>query len=255
MKKLVTYSCLLMLMVASLASSAQRRERAEYDPMAKPNIVKLNLTSLAFKNISLQYERVLGKKISVACGVRYMPKGALPLTTSLDGLASSDSTNFSDWKASSFSICPEFRFYPRRAGKGFYLAPYLRFRSSSLDLPVDYTDDFGVRQNMTATGNFTSYMGGFMIGSQFNLGPMVTLDWYIIGIQYGITKGNLDFTTTKAMSANDQADIRASFEDIRDASSAFNNITYSISSNKASLGGRFGMIGFRGFGLNLGFKF
>ncbi|HPI55163.1 MAG TPA: hypothetical protein PLU10_10750, partial [Chitinophagaceae bacterium] len=100
MKKLVTYSCLLMLMVASLASSAQRRERAEYDPMAKPNIVKLNLTSLAFKNISLQYERVLGKKISVACGVRYMPKGALPLTTSVDGCASSASSHLSYWEAS-----------------------------------------------------------------------------------------------------------------------------------------------------------
>ena len=33
------------------------------------NIVKINLGSIAVKNIALQYERAVGKKISVAMGV------------------------------------------------------------------------------------------------------------------------------------------------------------------------------------------
>ena len=42
------------------------------------NIVKINLFALALKNISVQYERAVSKKIAVAATVRFMPKGSLP---------------------------------------------------------------------------------------------------------------------------------------------------------------------------------
>jgi hypothetical protein len=35
----------------------------------------------------------------------------------------------------------------------------------------------------------------------------------------------------------------------------FNDITYSTNPNGGTIGGKYGMLGFRGFGLNLGFKF
>jgi hypothetical protein len=251
--------CVLLMTSLSLQIFAQRREGglngSDYDPMEKPNIVKLNISSLAFKNIALQYERILGDKISIACGLRYMPKGSLPLTNSLDQLAEADSTEFSSLKTSSFAITPEFRFYPKHAGKGFYLAPYLRYRNINMDLPVDYIDDNNKPQNVTATGKFNSFIGGLMIGSQFNLGPMVTLDWFIIGLQYGVTKGDLAFTTTQAMSLSDQADIKSTFEDIKSSASAFNDISYTITPNSGTLSANLGLLGFRGFGLNIGFKF
>jgi len=234
---------------------AQERGGSDYDPMEKPNIVKINLISLVYKNISLQYERVLGEKISVAIGLRYMPKSSLVFTNTIDQLASADSTNLSDWKASSYAITPEFRFYPKHAGKGFYLAPYLRYRNVGLDLPVDYRDDNGVQQNVSVTGNLSSLIGGLMIGSQFNLGKMITLDWYIFGLQYGVSNGKLDIATSKPLSANDQADIRSSLADLKAASNSFNDINYVVTSSGGSISGKFGALGFRGFGLNLGFKF
>jgi len=249
--------CLALLLIAALSTTmnAQRRERSEYDPMEKPNIVKINLTSLFYKNISLQYERILGEKISVALGLRFMPKGSLVFTNTIDQLASADSTSLSDWKASSYAITPEFRFYPKHAGKGFYIAPYIRYRNISLDLPVDYRDDNNAQQHVSVTGNLSSLIGGLMLGSQFNLGKMVTLDWYIFGLQYGISNGKLDIATSKPLSANDQADIRSSLADLKSASSSFNDINYVVTSNGGSISGKFGALGFRGFGLNLGFKF
>lgn len=261
MRKLVNMSIAIMILLGSqLHMNAQGRAGregggSEYDPMAKPNIVKLNLTSLAFKNISLQYERILGNKISVACNVRLMPKTSLVFSNTIDNASGSDSVNLGDWKAGSLSFAPEFRFYPKHAGKGFYLAPYFRYRNMNVDLPVNYVDDNNKQQNVTATGKFNTYIGGLMIGSQFNLGPMVTLDWYIIGIQYGVTNGDITLKTTQTLSANDQADIKSTFQDIKDASNAFNDITYSTNPNGGTIGGKYGMLGFRGFGLNLGFKF
>ncbi len=258
MKRKLLFACLLLATQATNVF-AQGKGNSDYDPMEKPNIVKLNISSLAYKNISLQYERVMGEKISVACGVRFMPKGSVPFTNTLDNAYStsgdSSNVNLSAWKAGSFAITPEFRFYPKHAGKGFYLAPYLRYRNVSVDLPVSYVDDNGASQLVTANGKFSTFMGGLMIGSQFNFGKMVTLDWYIIGVQYGVTKANLDIKSSQTLSANDQADIRADLQDLKDASNNFNDISFVVGANGGSISGKFGAIGFRGFGLNLGFKF
>ncbi len=258
MKKKLLFAALLVAAQATHVL-AQKNGGSDYDPMAKPNIVKINLTSLAYKNIALQYERILGDKISVACGVRFMPKGSLAFTNTIDNLAnsgsSSDSVKLSDWKAGSLAITPEFRFYPKHAGKGFYLAPYLRYRTISLDLPVNYTDGNGAQQSLSANGNITSFMGGLMIGSQFNLGKMVTLDWFILGLQYGSSNIKLDIKTTQTMSAADQNDVRDNLEEIKDLSKKFDDINYSVNANGGNIDGKLSSIGIRGFGLNLGFKF
>ena len=261
MKKSILFAFIMMASMSTLfaqgVAGGRSRGGSDYDPMAKPNIVKLNLSSLAYRNIALQYERVLGNKVSVACGIRYMPNGSVPFTKTLDDIVTSggDSSDFSAWKASSLAITPEFRFYPKHAGKGFYLAPYFRYRSVSLDLPVDYTDDFNKAQKINATGNFNSYIGGIMIGSQFNLGPMVTLDWFIVGFQYGVTSGKLDIKTTQTLSANDQSELRADLQDFKNSANTFNNIDYTVNANGGSISGNFSALGFRAFGLNLGFKF
>ncbi len=260
MKKKILFAALLMT-AQSISLFAQRSSGSDYDPMARPNIVKINISSLAYKNISLQYERVLGNKISVSCGVRFMPKGSLAYTKPIDNLANSnsnsnsDSVHLSDWKANSLAITPEFRFYPKHAGKGFYLAPYFRYRTIGLDLPVDYTDGNGVKQHVSAKGNLSSYIGGLMIGTQFNLGKMVTLDWYIIGFQYGSTNIKLDVTSTKTMTATDQQDVRSNLQEIKDLSNSFKNINYVVNANGGNISGKYNSLGFRGFGLNLGFKF
>lgn len=246
MKKIMMLCALIGLTQMATA------QKSSYDPMARPNIVKLNLSGLAYKNIAVQYERILGNKISVACQLRFTPKGSMMFSKALDQVIDSDSVQSSDIKSGGFAITPEFRFYPRHAGKGFYLAPYLRYRNVNFDAPVSYLDDNGKTQYVTSEGNFNSFIGGLMIGSQFNLGKMVTLDWFILGLQYGSTKVDLKVKNTEPLSANDQADIKSSVEDFTDY---FGNLNTVVGPNGGSVTGTLAMLGFRGFGINIGFKF
>jgi hypothetical protein len=179
---------LLVLLIISiqpgvlLALESNDNSSSSYDPLAKPNIIKLNLSSLVFKNFAVQYERILGNHISVACQVRLMPQSAQRYNEFVNDLSDADSNLIlNKWKVSSFAVTPEFRYYPRHAGKGFYLAPYLRYRTFSMDVPASYYDSDDTLQSLSLKGKSTTLIGGLMIGSQFRLGNSVTLDWFIIG--------------------------------------------------------------------------
>src|SRR5690606_6922109 len=54
------------------------------------NLVKVNLTALPLNNFSFQYERAIGKKTTVAMGLRFMPKGDLPLKSAIESLIDDD---------------------------------------------------------------------------------------------------------------------------------------------------------------------
>ncbi|MBK8685285.1 MAG: DUF3575 domain-containing protein [Bacteroidetes bacterium] len=246
------FSFLLLLLSVALMGQAQKKEKSESGGLPeRKNCVKLNLTGLAFRNIGVQYERALGGKISVAAQIRFMPKGSLPLTNSIDNWAS-DSTNLYDIKVGSFAITPEFRFYPRHAMKGFYLAPYLRYRNLSMDAPVEYVDNQGLNQKLDMTGRLSSFGGGLMIGVHFNIGKMVSLDWFIIGAHYMASSGEFKANTSKALTPQEQADIR---EDLSNNQSDLFKYTYTVDANNVNVKGSFGAVGFRGMGLNIGFRF
>lgn len=259
MKKLVLlFAAVCLYGSAALAQREYNSGMGDGQMPERLNAVKLNLSGLAYNNIALQYERALAPKISVACQLRYTLKGGLPFSNTLSSAnSSSDSLNvFGTAKMGGWAVTPEFRFYPRHVMKGFYLAPYLRFRGISLDYPISYTDDNNVSQKVTATGNFTSFGGGLMIGSHFNLGKAISLDWFIIGFQYMMTNGSFKATTTQALSSNDQQEIRNDLEEIKsDVGNFLKDFSYSVNSNSLSINSKFGMIGLRGFGINLGYRF
>lgn len=246
------YGIAFMLVAFCLKINAQENNSKT---LLKPNIIKINLTGLAVKNIAVQYERILGNKISIACQLRYTPKGSLYFNKALEQIKETDSADiaYSDIETGGYAITPEFRFYPRQAGKGFYLAPYFRYRNVNFDAPVSYVDDNGKTQFALSNGDFNSLIGGLMIGSQFKLGKMITLDWYILGLQYGTTKVDVKVATTETLSANDQEDIRTSIEDF--TNDFRNNLTTTVGPNGGTILGTLSMFGFRGFGLNLGFRF
>lgn len=249
MKKLSLFILVLMFNVSVFAQ--KEKQKAEM-PAAK-NCVKLNLTSLFFKNVGIQYERVLAPKISVACQVRLMPKGSLPMANSLDA-AAGDSLDVSSIKVGSFAITPEFRFYPKHAMKGFYLAPYLRYRNAGLEAPLKYVDDNNANQSILMNGNLTSFGGGLMFGAHFNIGKMVSLDWFILGFQYMVSNGTLDAKTSVPLSASEQQDLRNELSSSQSDNKLF-KYSYTVTANGATVSSKFGAIGLRGMGLNLGFRF
>lgn len=252
MKKL---SALFLFSILCLGASAQTIKVKKKMPK-KLNAVKLNLSSLLVNNIGIQYERALSPKIAVACQARYTMPGKLALSNAYGSIVNGDSILDGEIKLGGWAITPEFRFYPKHVLKGFYLAPYVRVRNISLDYPVSYKDDLGRQQSVLASGNINSFGGGLMIGSHFNLGKSVSLDWFILGLQFMSSKASFKATSSESLSPSEQSDLRAELDKIRtDADFLIKTFDYQVGANNFSVDGTFIAVGLRGLGLNLGIRF
>ncbi len=226
------------------------------------NIIKLNFSSLLLSNIAVQYEKILGNKVSLALGVRFMPKGRLPLSNTVMSFVEYDQSSqeseegladfFDNTKVGGFAITPEFRYYFKQAGRGLYLAPYFRYGQYNLTSTYTFIDH---NNNIPIDfiGKYTNIGGGIMLGCQFNLGERVTLDWWIFGPFVGTMNFNLNasgYTLT-------DDEYKAVKEDFDDFNVEFLNYKFekklTHSSADVSIKGLSTAI--RSFGINLGIKF
>ena len=223
------------------------------DMPEKKNCVKLNITSLICKNIAVQYERALAPKIAVACQIRFMPKGAIPFSNSIKNYID-DSISLNAVKAGSFTITPEFRFYPKHVMKGFYIAPYFRYRHVTLDAPVDYTNDNNSTESIKLEGKFSTYGGGLMLGSHFNIGESFSLDWFILGAHVSSTKMKLN-AGGLSLSQDERTDIENELNSQLAEQPLIKNYSVTTTAGGVSLEGSFTFFGLRGFGLNFGYRF
>lgn len=229
------------------------------DEKRKMNIVKMNLLPAALiKNFSFQYERVVSKHFSVAVGGRFMPSTGIPFKDKIITLADvtdPDASNaINKFKMSNFALTPELRLYLSKKGygRGFYIAPYYRYASFKSDeLPIGYTDDSNQQQTVTLKGDIKTNSAGLMFGAQWFLGKTVTLDWWIIGAHYGANKGTFVGTTTKALSTQEQADLK---QTLNDFSLPVGTITSTVTANGATVNLSGPWAGIRG-GLTLGIRF
>jgi len=184
------------------------------------NLVKVNLTAIPLKNYSFQYERAIGKKISAGLGFRYMPKSGLPFKSSMESLIDDPDTwkHIDNFKTGNTAITPEIRFYMGKSVfRGFYIAPFARFATYSAELSsFEYEYNHPVEGDKTETiplsGNLKTITGGLLFGAQWKLSKLVYLDWWILGPQYGTSKG--DITGKKALSAEEQEGLRKELEDL-----------------------------------------
>lgn len=179
----------------------------EQNSQAQKNVVKLNLTPLIIRDVTVQYERVFLEKFSVALGMSYMLNGPqpsyIPKIPFVDGL-----------KFSGFSITPEIRIYPhilKGAPRGLYLAPYLKYSRYSLDANVAWSGTFDVptpnsiptapqsvpvtmSQTFNLKGSFSGMGAGLLIGKQMIIADHISIDLYLIGAHIG-TNANLDVSS------------------------------------------------------------
>ncbi len=269
-KKILTTLFICALSITSLVAQSTLDEQsggsapvikktsAETGDNHKMNIVKVNLMALALKNYSFQYERILTKKISVAVGIRSMPTGSLPFQdVFVNQIADDDpdlESNIRALKVGNFAITPEVRFYLNKKGygRGFYIAPYYRFaKFNSDELPITYDGDGGTEKTIKLKGDITTHSGGVMIGAQWHLGKVVTLDWWILGAHYGTSNGTLNGVPSSSLSANEQTEIKNTIESL---DLPLTKITAEVSANniKAIIDGPWG--GVRA-GLTIGIKF
>jgi hypothetical protein len=211
-----------VLLVISLQGQSQ--EIKMKDDSWKKNIVKINLLALSAKNISLQYERGLGKKTSVALGLRIMPKSTIPFKNAIlnqmnkDNDTDKDARQFvNDSRFSNWAITPEFRYYfGKKPNNGFYVAPFIRIAGYSLDFAYDYKKESGSSEIYDLKGKTTVFSGGVLFGAQWHLKYNLVLDWWILGPSYGAYDIKLESTGDFSdLTETDRANIKEFFEAIK----------------------------------------
>ena len=174
------------------------------------DIVKINVSALTVKNVSVQYEHILSKKFSVALGGRMMPSTAIPyddMVNDILGYDGQDTRNIVNIsRLSNIAITPEARYYLGKGyGQGFYVAPYYRFMLfSSNTIIVNYTN-----KSVTMNGDLTAHTGGVMVGAQWFLNKNISFDWWIAGAHFGFSKGKFTGVPTNPLNPEEQADLKS----------------------------------------------
>ncbi len=225
----------------ALGLFAQDKSETEKNKKVKPgrNILKVNLTSLALKNYSFQYERAVTKNISLVFGYRTMPTTNLPFQSKLIDLVGDGDVEVENQlkkvMLGNTAITPEIRFYTGRKGygRGFYIAPF--YRNASFDiknLGFDYEVSPGVNNTIDLNGNVKANTFGLLFGTQLNLGKHVCLDLSLLGPHYGKSKGTLAGTSAQPISAADQQEIR---DEIETFDIPLTKKTYTVNANGATV--------------------
>jgi len=247
MKKKV---CLLLLLVTGTLSLFAQKPEEEVKP-AK-NIIKLNLFALGLKNVTLQYERAVARKVTIAGTFRLMPKGTIPLKSTFISLADDPDTErqINNLKIGNFAFMPEVRYYLGKKGafRGFYLGLFASIASYSANVPIEY-DNGGITETIPMSGRLTGITGGVMIGAQFKLSNTIYLDWWILGPNYGSSSGKL--SGQKIMDATEQQDLR---DELAGLDIPLTKFTYNVNGNGATMDFKGPWAGLRS-GLCIGFRF
>ncbi len=241
----------IILFFAAFLCTFAFAQKEKENAVAK-NMVKLNLPALALKNITLQYERAVARKVTIAGTFRYMPKSSIPLKSTFIKLA--DDPEFErqvdGLKVGNYAFMPEARFYLSKKGafRGFYLGLFGNFSQFTAEVPLEF-DNAGTTEIIPMSGKLNGITGGLMIGTQFKLSKKLNLDWWILGPNYGTSTGKL--TGQKTMDATEQQSLR---DELAGLDIPLTKFTYDVNGNGATINfdGPWG--GVRA-GLCLGFKF
>lgn len=216
MKKSILLVAMLLLAISPVVAQTKN------DSIVIPkNNFKISLTSLAFKNIQLQYERSVSKRIGIVLGYSFIPSGALPFQKTINDFASDNQDTqgiFENATLGYTAITPEVRFYLGKGyGKGFYIAPFYRnvkYDISNINFTFDTSQVGATQENLAVGGKLTANSFGLQLGAQFNLGKHFILDWWIVGPHYGTSDGNFQGVTNRDLTVGEQEELRNQLEDI-----------------------------------------
>ncbi|MFN3850721.1 MAG: DUF3575 domain-containing protein [Spirosomataceae bacterium] len=238
---------------------------------AQSSILKLNLSSLAIKSYTAQYEKVIGKRISFALGGGYRPMSLVPfptetanLTTFVDNridYISLDNTRPKESKVKGYHITPEIRFYfgQKEAPYGFYLSAFARYYHVNAIIPVEMEleyQGFPVLLKLPVDTKVNATSIGLMIGKQFKLTKRLTFDWYIAGPHIG--KFNLHGESQQDLSNFDddfQNRLRRKVVDSFKIDEKTFGVVVDDNGIKMDALRKLPFVNLRAFGFNLGYRF
>ncbi len=247
--------CLLLVVIISpTVLLAQKKTAGETKSIETPkkNIIKINLPALALKNITLQYERAIARKVTLAGTLRFMPKGSIPLKSTFINLADDPETErqINNLNVGNVAFMPELRYYLSKKGafRGFYLGLFASIAKYNANLIYEYDDD-GTTKTIPMSGSITGITGGLMIGAQFKLSKKLFLDWWILGPNYGSSNGKISGQQT--MDLDEQQSLK---DDLNKLDVPLTKFTYEVNGNGATINFKGPWAGLRS-GICIGFRF
>ncbi|MEO7043828.1 MAG: DUF3575 domain-containing protein [Ferruginibacter sp.] len=250
MRKLILLACVCLIWQLSFSQDGNKEK--EVISKENKNIIKLNLLALPLKNITLQYERQVARKITLAGNFRFMPKGSVPFKTLIKNAVDDPESEkqIDGISVGNFAFMPEVRFYVGRKGAfhGFYIAPFGSVANYNASLPYNY-DDNGTTKTIPLSGSVTTITGGIMFGSQWSLSKKVYLDLWILGPNYGASNGKL--TGQKTLTPDEQQSLK---DDLQNLDVPLTKTTYMVDGNGATLNFKGPWAGVRS-GLCIGIRF
>lgn len=250
----------LVLLTFSFQCLSQKQKAAKEEVQAPEHlrIAKLNVPAVLFKNVSAQYEMILSRKISVGLGFRLMPSTGIPFKNLLGGVIGEGpnvTEAVSKTRLSNIAVTPEMRIYLGRGyGQGFYIAPYyryVRFKADEVTGSYRFKASGGAERKITVGGDLSAHNGGVLLGVQWPLGNRWNLDWWIVGVHFGSSKGLLAGRPDTPFSPAEQEEIKNYIEDV-DIPLVNKTVNINASRINVNFDGAFG--GIRS-GVCLGFRF
>ncbi len=172
---LVLSVCLLFV----LPSAGQDQMEAQ-DKEVK-NRVGLMVTDMINGTLLFNYERAVGKHISLALNAGRKGKDGLIALSGLD----SDQIQTGDITYSGLKILPEFRYYLNEKGNsmhsGFYFGAYLKFLRYKSDLGGTFITSAGESFDVLWEGKISTFSAGLMVGYKLDISKRFSIDFLIAG--------------------------------------------------------------------------
>jgi hypothetical protein len=224
------------------------------------NIIKANLSSLAFGNYHVTYERSIAKKLSLSVSYRFMPKTSVPFASSLQDLINNPDVKITSMQLGNNAITPELRIYLGTGKmKGFYIAPYARFANFDVRVPLAYDNPSipGAKKEITFDGSIKSTSAGLMIGMQKQIAKKLVLDIWFIGGHYGSSNGTINaINVGTPLNASEQSALQSELDNLKNNGGPFK---FEGKVNAAGTGAEITSTGpwagVRGAMISLGFRF
>ena len=241
----------ILILIISLLAWDNLLLAQKPDSSTGNNILRVNLSALIFRNISVEYERKINDRHSLTLNIHAIPFGKLPFQSEAQKLIDKTYVDMNLAEIGVLGATASYRFYGRKKGvfHGFYFAPMINYNNYKSTLPIQYNNG----KTGLFMGNISAITGGIQAGIQCMLFKRVYLDVWIIGPSYGFSSGNLNFNGP--LTINEQAILSAEIEDLKGSLPIYVIGSYTVNSTGASIAEQGPWAGLRALGINLGFRF
>lgn len=190
--------------------------------LAQQNVVKLNLTGLAFVRASIGYERAFAENHS---GVLWVDFGSYSVSSSGGDFSSTGDQKFTYGQ---YGVNLEYRYYPQGvAPRKFYVGPYLVVRNIGFKVKEEgeaYSpNDVFTTYKAEGKVNSLNVGGGVQLGYQWLIGDVFAIDLFGGVGYYSFNLGDYD--------------VKAEYDDgTSETASSDNNGSFNISGVLPRLG-------------------